>query len=701
MSASGNYAATFVPELPYPNSTTPHWPSSYDSDSEECCSLHVREIRDAVNFELIDAWVAEEEDSLPFQKHLKTMAEREYPPNLDERVQTWLDEYGGYDSQTGQWDDIPAGAKEDIIYDPIVRAMDAILKDFGLKTEEKDGAVIKRRKVLGMHSNRDGNAGPLECSPDISVFGTGPSATKETDFLATPSYSQVASVWEVETRPDFSDQERGQVGSYAREVFIQQPNRRFVYVTLMTSIIIRILRFDRAGCYYTWLIHYHQDPVFFVKLVLLLSSLNEELLGFDTSISWIAGQRVMKMTPRELFNQTKQRWEPNTSELVFTLADQPMFFRRTIRSRGTVCWIAEHAGQQYIIKDYWRADDCTRESAFLKELTGVKGVGQMFAFDDDRDSIKTGRGFGEEETMISDGQPKRLLNKWFMRLVLPKYGDTLERARSASHLLCAVRDIVKGHRDSLMLKRILHRDISFANLLLSSCDTYGVLIDWDLAKHIEELITGQGTDGDSRTGTRAYQSVKVLHGSSKLGHHDNMDDIESIFYVLYHVLFGHDTSGNPLPYEAPGQIADWHNIGVPPVALAKQKKSFLRGPGELELMRYTGQERSVLYALMSELQKFFYSRMNHIGEALAFQEPVAFPEYSQHDADEQYERFLAIVDGAIQKLLEVPPTPAPPSPNGSSVGSSKRCRTDNESEMPGMSREAESKRRRAAAEGQT
>ncbi|KAJ7638122.1 hypothetical protein B0H17DRAFT_1106206 [Mycena rosella] len=368
----------------------------------------------------------------------------------------------------------------------------------------------------------------------------------------------------------------------------------------MTSTVIRILRFDRTGCCYTQPIYYHQDPMFFVKLV-LLSSFNEELLGFDTSISSIVGQRAMKMTPPELFKQTKQCWEPNTTELVFTLAN--MFSRRTIRSRGTVCWIAEHAGQQYIIKGYWRADGRAHESAFLKELAGVKGVGQMFAFADDRDSIKAGRGFGDEETMMSDGQ------------------NTFEQ-------------IVPAHFPP---------------------QTYDVVIDWDLAKEMEKLIQDQGTDGDLRT--RAYQSVKVLNGSSQLSHHDNKDDIESIFYVLYHVLFGHDTSENPLHFEALGQIADWQNIATRPRALATSKWNLLQRRGEQVLTRYTGQENTILFAI---------GRPN----------PTEFPKYTQPAAEAEYAEFLSIIDGAILKLPEVLPMPAPPSPteDESNESASKRTR---------------------------
>ncbi|KAJ7116508.1 hypothetical protein C8R44DRAFT_739215 [Mycena epipterygia] len=247
----------------------------------------VEEIQVAVNVELADAWV-EETDSLPFQKYLKTTIDQE-DPGLDSRVKKWLESY----------------------------------------------------RLWLPHNSDDAAEKPLKSEPDISIFGSGPSATKGTTLSPQPSYSEVASLWE-----------KGQVAVYAREVFIQQPDRRFVYVPIMTG--------ER--------IDYHTDAAFFVKLVILLSSFTEELLGFDTSIYWSHGRRFMKLNPGEIFNDTTSCWEPNTEELVFELADEPVFSRRTIRSRGT-----------------------------------------MFTFDDDRKSIKAERGFMPAEVMMSDRQSKAVV----------------------------------------------------------------------------------------------------------------------------------------------------------------------------------------------------------------------------------------------------------------------------------------------------
>ncbi|KAJ7220134.1 hypothetical protein GGX14DRAFT_355215, partial [Mycena pura] len=427
--------------------------------------------------------------------------------------------------------------------------MSAILEGFDRETQSHNGQIIKRRLVrnthrtLMPHNVDDAAAKTLKSEPDISVFGTGPSATKSANIPDRQRYSHIASLWEVKVESTFGDDQKKQIATYSRETFIQQPNRKFVYATMLTARDIRVLRFDRAGCYYSQKIDYHANAVFFVKLVLLLSSFDEAVLGFDTSIYWENGRRKMKITPPEIFDKTAKSWEANTRELVFDLDDKPLFSRRTIRSRGTVCWVATYNDEQYIVKDYWRADGRLCESEFLRSLVNIKGVGQMLTYVDDRDSIKLGRGL---ESMISDsGAP--VADRSFMRVVVRKYGETLEKATSARHLLCAVRDIVEGHRDSLLELDTLHRDISFNNLLLSltADDARGVIIDWDMAKRMSDLVReqGRGTDGDLRTGTMAYQSVRKLRGDPRLSHHDHMDDLESIFYVLCYVLFSHDTSG--------------------------------------------------------------------------------------------------------------------------------------------------------------
>ncbi|KAJ7750448.1 hypothetical protein DFH07DRAFT_548047 [Mycena maculata] len=365
----------------------------------------------------------------------------------------------------------------------------------------------------------------------------------------------------------------------------------------------------------------------------------------------------MRMKPAEIFDHETKAWKANTEELLFTVDDKPVFSRRTIHSRGTVCWSGKYKGKTYIVKDYWRAEGRAKESQFLRELAGVKGVGQMFTYDD-RESVRAGRGFVDAADMVSDDGEKPVLDRWSTRVVLPKYGDTLDKAGSARQLLCAIRDILEGHIESVLDKQILHRDISLGNLLLSPFDfEEGVIIDWDLAKRMGELIAGQATEGDSRTGTRVFQSVKVLYGSPDLlKHHDHMDDLESIYYVLYTILYGYDLHGNPLQFS--GDLALWNDPANTAKTLSTIKLGFLSYRTPESLTRFTGAEAQVLATLVDDLRAFFKTRLDITMNALAKMQ--TFPAYSYDAANGDYKTFAGIITAAVQKLPAVPAEPVAP-----------------------------------------
>ncbi|KAJ7509679.1 hypothetical protein B0H11DRAFT_1702666 [Mycena galericulata] len=561
---------------------TPQRVSSHDSEGSY---KKIKHIQEAVHQELADAWVAGDDGETPlFQESLKRKIDEAYP-DLETKAQDWVHEYAGYDEETGSWANIPRDPqRERDLYTPINNLLRDIVKEFGNdvqpEQDRKPGQILKKREVKltwnkpFAHNIEDAvdDQTTLKSCPDICIMGVGPAATREAEILKSPSYTQVETPVEIKKKDGLTELVKDQVSVYAREVFIKQPNRLFVYAPVMTGETIRVIQFDRSGAQYSEPIDYHDDPIFFIKLVVLFSSLDEKLVGYDTSIYWENGKRMLAMDG-----------EP-------TADAEPLFARRTIRSRGTVCWRVKCEGREFLIKDYWGVDTRTRESEFLKEVAGTKGVGQMHAFTNDRESTCHLRGFEPGSRMMSTTEtfvPNRSLS----RLALEMYMDTLNTATSAHQLLSAVRDIVSGHRDALLSKGILHRDISFTNLLLSSRETdFGVLIDFDMAKKMEDLLANVGTEGDSRTGTRAYQSFKVLIDEyQKLGHHDHMDDLESIYYVLFHVCYGHDLTGAPLPV-LPAEILDWFTT-MSPLTLGRAKKGFLLSSFYKPMTRFDGPQK--------------------------------------------------------------------------------------------------------------
>ncbi|KAI1825765.1 hypothetical protein F4861DRAFT_537785 [Xylaria intraflava] len=102
-----------------------------------------------------------------------------------------------------------------------------------------------------------------------------------------------------------------------------------------------------------------------------------------------------------------------------------------------------------------------------------------------------------------------------------------EYSKEILDLLTALRDAIKAHKSLYEVGRILHRDISENNIIITDPEKTGfsgMLIDLDLAK---ELGTGR-SGAHRRTGTMQFMAIGVLQGAS----HTYRHDLESFFYVL-------------------------------------------------------------------------------------------------------------------------------------------------------------------------
>jgi serine/threonine protein kinase len=121
--------------------------------------------------------------------------------------------------------------------------------------------------------------------------------------------------------------------------------------------------------------------------------------------------------------------------------------------------------------------------------------------------------------------------------------------RNFVELLCVMRDCIEGsfpispasapltsyhqsaHRDLVLKKNVLHRDISINNVLInrsSSASTLGFLIDFDLAI---DLQRSQNSGAKHRTGTFHFMAIGLLQGHE----HSYRHDLESFFYILLYL----------------------------------------------------------------------------------------------------------------------------------------------------------------------
>ena len=123
----------------------------------------------------------------------------------------------------------------------------------------------------------------------------------------------------------------------------------------------------------------------------------------------------------------------------------------------------------------------------------------------------------------------------FWRLHRVQLGEEKSSMTPVRTFLEALRDAIKAHESLLMDGKVLHRDISENNIIVTDpkkADGFvGRLIDLDLAKELDREPSG----ARHRTGTMEFMAIEVLLGYS----HTYRHDLESFFYVLLWVCARH------------------------------------------------------------------------------------------------------------------------------------------------------------------
>uniref|UniRef100_A0A0W0G4E4 Protein kinase domain-containing protein n=1 Tax=Moniliophthora roreri TaxID=221103 RepID=A0A0W0G4E4_MONRR len=118
--------------------------------------------------------------------------------------------------------------------------------------------------------------------------------------------------------------------------------------------------------------------------------------------------------------------------------------------------------------------------------------------------------------------------KTVARTSFPDLFEPGEPSRPFQHYYIVFReDAMKAHQVAYDEAKVLHRDISSGNILISEDGKSGFLIDWDFSKPVVDRETPRQHE---RTGTWQFMSAKLLLG--KATRHKRADDLESFFHVL-------------------------------------------------------------------------------------------------------------------------------------------------------------------------
>ncbi|RXW13914.1 hypothetical protein EST38_g11942 [Candolleomyces aberdarensis] len=451
-------------------------------------------------------------------------------------------------------------------YTPFLTVFSSILKHFW-----NEATVRGTRRVIDSHATNLPHCELDSCStthssrPSFVIRAEGPSfqlpVSKTGEKPPAIGFSNATACIDIQIQHDQMpvSEQLMRVAIYARQIFIQQPNRRFVRLLVLSEEHFRLYHFDRSGVQYTPYTSFHDNPHTFVRLILGLSSPYESDIGLDSTIQWTIenGRKV---------DGTLTTRRSDGTEITYPLLKvMPFFFRGNIRGRATICWSVRDpvTGEDLVVKDSWKSEDRVSEHVYLQDAVGSPGVVQMISCEPDRDETRNLRGF-------SGAPPREFHNRVETRLVMKAYGKSVTRFTSAMQVLCALRDAIAGHME-MYNKGTLHRDVSIHNVLFGKAGAEpglrGILIDFDVAtRRGVETIRPE----DWLIGTRLYQSIAVLSSSEYRDPlpRDHLDDLESFLYVLVHIMFAYDSQG--VLQSFPSTLHAWHDESLGTAARLKQ-----------------------------------------------------------------------------------------------------------------------------------
>ncbi|KIJ04855.1 hypothetical protein PAXINDRAFT_27092, partial [Paxillus involutus ATCC 200175] len=111
------------------------------------------------------------------------------------------------------------------------------------------------------------------------------------------------------------------------------------------------------------------------------------------------------------------------------------------------------------------------------------------------------------------------------RLLLDVVGRPLTSFKCTKELVRGILGAMKAHWSAYKSVNLLHCDISPGNIILTD-DGKGLLIDWELAKKVDENAAKRR----ERTGTWQFMSALLLRNPGIK--HTLQDDIKSFLHVL-------------------------------------------------------------------------------------------------------------------------------------------------------------------------
>jgi hypothetical protein len=429
----------------------------------------------------------------------------------------------------------------------IVDAVHSYLVASGVSLPGEPRHWSARCATKAPHSSQDeGRRVLYNRKPDGVLFPAGHEETVSRD--AAEAYFELKGGKD----PSGANSTDTQLAENARVTYGTQIDRRHLLgVSFVEGTIMRLQCFNRSGVAKSPSIDINEDPKTFLHIICGFAYSAASLLGRDPTITNRDGKRYVLV---------------NKSEYEIL---KELHIGYSIRGRGTVCLRVKspETGTEYIVKDSWVDINRTeKEWQLLEKGHDIDGVAHLV---DRWDVVVDGK---NDTTEAFTANIPEIEVRQHHRLLLKECGLPLEQFETLREFVSVLIDVIEGeyvlhcratvlnrilliaHRAMFEKKNVLHRDISFRNVMIRferdvpPGKRSGLLIDFDYG------VTIPRVPESSDSGVKAHRSVShLLHSERRrlsyapqgtlpfiavsllFGEeleHEARHDLESIFYVI-------------------------------------------------------------------------------------------------------------------------------------------------------------------------
>lgn len=349
-----------------------------------------------------------------------------------------------------------------------------------------------------MPGNVDG-AGAFHRKPDLILVEKSDALTDSISWMSPKVIAECTSqAW----KPSLALVKTLHTKAYL--VLLNQPWRRFVLALSIVKQDIRVHFYDHSGCSVSPAFNIHSNPRAFVTILAAVMFGSRLCIGFDPTITvkpvrplWVSRRKVIydldratvpEPIPEELDDSTSQLESLPTPQLrsdphfVDFIAPQPyppedptprlvdstphisasdtpgpigeiwvrdvmykilevLFSSGGFLGRGTIIYLAEREGKQYIIKDHW-VENPQQEATMMVHVEGVRSVPELV--DSWMVEIRPGVVDVTSRYRSEECQASMKAIRTHVRTVMSPRGRPVTKFRTKHELVQCMRDVLSG-----------------------------------------------------------------------------------------------------------------------------------------------------------------------------------------------------------------------------------------------------------------